>query len=257
MKLFWGQLGKPALLQMSQARVLPGLVEQKLNLIVLGKTKKVWGIVGNRCSPSWTRLDSGGREGWFRSWQGLADPLVGCLSCHICSSFNSLLSTRYIPGAVQKDIQDLRVHLWRLETEEKNISKCSNKPLTSCCNCKVRGRKFEEVQKGRPPRAVQAAAYWSLFLRSRDAKIHLALFELWDGLLWPEEWSKMQQKKENVQNWICDWYVNVETCSNNWKKNLSPLWTFKFCVIHFSTYLMIISPKIAVNITQKRICTSI
>ena len=57
------QKQKPALLQVSKARVLPGLVEQKLDLIMLAEGNGYFRDQLNCSSPSWTRLDSGGRGG--------------------------------------------------------------------------------------------------------------------------------------------------------------------------------------------------
>ena len=66
-------------------------------------------------------------------------------------SFDSTLCK---PGAVQEDVQDLRIHLRRLETEEKqHFYNAQIILLTFCCNCKEKGHQFEEVRKGkgRPP----------------------------------------------------------------------------------------------------------
>ena len=123
------QKQSPALLQMSKARVLPGLVEQKLDLIVLRKEQFTF----RECLELLlTKLDSSGlwRErrvipiltGIGRSTGGLS--LLSYLRqlAVVFFCFNSL------PGAVQEDVQDLRVHLWRLETEKETFPKFSNKP---------------------------------------------------------------------------------------------------------------------------------
>ena len=67
------QKQKPAVLQVSKARVLPGLVEQKLNLIVLGKEKVTFRecleVAAHQAGLVWTLEGEEGDSDLDRDWQ--------------------------------------------------------------------------------------------------------------------------------------------------------------------------------------------
>ena len=67
------QKQKPAVLQVSKARVLPGLVEQKLNLIMLGKEKVTFRecleVAAHQAGLVWTLEGEEGDSDLDRDWK--------------------------------------------------------------------------------------------------------------------------------------------------------------------------------------------